>query len=372
MPEHSLDNLTHTLFGATLARAAFGAGGRGTTSALLLASNAPDIDIVAAAGGTLNYLAWHRGPTHGPLGIIGLGIVVALIVWIGERTIGRRPRPTRASFGGLVGTSMIGLLGHVMMDLPTSYGTRLFSPFDWHWYASDLMPIVDVYLLGVLAAGLVVGRRLGSDGRNPALVVLAVMMLNYGVRAVGHQRALSLSAQALGPRLPEPCPDAATTTLLTWWPRESPVERRERAAHRCLVEIGAIPTLLSPLRWHTIARLSDSYQTLEVNLLDGTPSTFQDAPEAAWRKAHRYPDQWTPSVLQAAQGTLGRVFLDFSRFPATSSVVEHEDRTRVSWTDLRFTVPEGPPPWRGPRNALFSAVVIVNRSGEIVTQRLGE
>ena len=51
--------------------------------------------------------------------------------------------------------SIVGVLLHVLMDLPTAYGTRLFSPFDWHWYAIDLMPIVDVYLLIALAAGLV-------------------------------------------------------------------------------------------------------------------------------------------------------------------------------------------------------------------------
>ena len=62
-----MDNVTHTLFALTLARTPLGRGGRGTTAALVLASNAPDIDIVATLGGSANYLAWHRGPTHGPL-----------------------------------------------------------------------------------------------------------------------------------------------------------------------------------------------------------------------------------------------------------------------------------------------------------------
>ena len=59
--------------------------GRGTTAALLLASNAPDIDIVTTAGGAVKYLEWHRGLTHGPLGIVGLGVVTAVLVWIGRR-----------------------------------------------------------------------------------------------------------------------------------------------------------------------------------------------------------------------------------------------------------------------------------------------
>jgi len=65
-----LDNLTHSLFGLTLARTPLGRAGRGATTALFLASNAPDIDIVVTLGGAANYLEFHRGPTHGPLGVV--------------------------------------------------------------------------------------------------------------------------------------------------------------------------------------------------------------------------------------------------------------------------------------------------------------
>src|SRR5438067_2879918 len=85
-----MDNLTHTLFGLTLARTPLGRAGRGTTAALVLASNAPDIDIVTTAGGVLGYLRWHRGPTHGPLGVVGLGLVTAGLVWVGRRFLDRR------------------------------------------------------------------------------------------------------------------------------------------------------------------------------------------------------------------------------------------------------------------------------------------
>src|SRR5204863_1300405 len=155
-----LDNVTHTLFAATLARTPLARAGRGTTAALVLASNAPDIDIIATAGGPVKYLEWHRGPTHGPLGVVGLAIVTAGLVWIGRGILDRRrarkaaPAPAGgaaqvdASFGMLVAVSLVGALLHVLMDLPTSYGTRILSPFDWHWFAVDWLPIVEVYLLG--------------------------------------------------------------------------------------------------------------------------------------------------------------------------------------------------------------------------------
>src|SRR5262245_31418093 len=134
-----MDNVTHTLFALTLARTPLGRGGRGTTTALVLASNAPDIDIVSTAGGALTYLKWHRGPTHGPLGVVGLGLLVAGLVWAGHRLRDmrslRKDASRAASFATLAMVSMVGALLHILMDLPTSYGTRLLSPFDWHWYA---------------------------------------------------------------------------------------------------------------------------------------------------------------------------------------------------------------------------------------------
>ena len=82
-----MDNVTHTLFALTLARTPLGCGGRGATAALVLASSAPDIDIVATLGGSASYLTWHRGPTHGPLGVVGLGVLTAVLVWLGGKTI---------------------------------------------------------------------------------------------------------------------------------------------------------------------------------------------------------------------------------------------------------------------------------------------
>src|ERR1700680_1069922 len=186
-----MDNLTHTLFAVTLARTPLGRSGRGATTALILASNAPDIDIVATAGGALKYLEWHRGPTHGPLGILGLGLVTAGLVWTGRSALDRwrvagPPRVADAPFGTLAIVSLLCVLLHVLMALPTPYGTRVLSPFDWHWYAFDWMPIVDIYLLMALAAGLIFGWESEAAGRRNIAIVLVFMSANYGIRAAVH------------------------------------------------------------------------------------------------------------------------------------------------------------------------------------------
>ena len=199
-----MDNLTHSLFAVTLARTAIGRAGRGTTAALILASNIPDIDIVATARDGASYLQWHRGPTHGPLSLIALGVPTAVIVWLWLRFRDRRRGrvlPSRATFPALAAISILGVTLHLAMDFPTSYGTRSMSPFDWHWFALDWMPIIDIYLLAALAMGLLVGAGSQPSRRRNAAIVLVLMAANYGVRGAAHHEALALGPRARS-RLP--------------------------------------------------------------------------------------------------------------------------------------------------------------------------
>src|SRR5207248_7692946 len=146
------------------------------------------------------YLEWHRGPTHGPLGIVGLGVATAGVVWIGRRVWNRRAATSHekpddkpdAPFAMLVAISILGVLIHVLMDLPTSYGTRLLSPFDWRWFGADWLPIVDIYLLMVLVAALF-GRATPAQAQRKAMIVLVVMAANYGLRAATHRQAIDLA-----------------------------------------------------------------------------------------------------------------------------------------------------------------------------------
>jgi len=283
----------------------------------------------------------------------------------------------------LVGVA--GVACHVLMDLPTSYGTRLLSPFDWHWYAVDLMPIIDVYLLAALAAGLVVGYSNATLRQRAALTALAFMIANYTVRAVAHHRALDIAHTVLAPALPPPCTDVPKSGLVDRWPlgqglTDAAAARRERGVAPCLVEVAAIPTFFSPLRWDAIARASDSYWTVDLHVLNDRPSdtasradqsggAFEGRALQRRERAIRYPDVWTPAAVEAAEGELGRVFLNFSRFPATSSVMREDGSAAVGWTDLRFVGAPGSRP--GARRGLFSAVVIVGRRGDIQHEELG-
>ena len=370
-----MDNLTHTLFGATLARTPLGRAGRGTTAALLIASNAPDIDIVSAARGSVSYLHWHRGPTHGPLGVIGLGLLSALLVWAGDRYVvapRQQSAEKTASFAALGVVSLIAVALHIAMDLPTSYGTRLLSPFDWHWYAFDWLPIIDVYLLVILAVGLLFGTV--AKGKAPArrmtALVLVLMGVNYGLRAFTHHQAIAQVAAAFGPRLPPACEGRSSGSIgpLDVWPEGA----RSRASAPCLIRIAAVPTFGSPFRWRLIAQMSNAYELHDVDVLDMRFAGGDDGRERIYRTSVRYPNVWTPAVTEAARTETARIFLGFSRFPAARSYVDPAGTATVRWSDMRFAgglfaVAE---PSRRPDP--FNVFVKLSPTGEVLEEKLGQ
>ena len=375
-----MDNLTHTLFALTLVRTPLGQAGRGTTAALLLASSAPDIDIVATAGGAVNYLAWHRGVTHGSFGIVGLGIAVAGLVWAGRRVYDRcHPRELsagaagpNASFVMLATVSVIAVLLHVLMDIPTSYGTRLLSPFDWRWFAADWMPIVDIYLLVILTAGLWFGRTSLAARRRNAAIVLLLMAANYGVRSAAHHRALTLVPQIFGATLPQPCGARGVNGgVIDGWPLPESAAAAPATGRRCLVEAAAMPSFLSPFQWRIILHVSNAYEMRDVNLLDDGLRLRDGEPNAPWRLSVRYPNIWTPIVARAATTHTAQVFLGFSRFPAARSAVDPHGVTTVRFTDIRFAGGPLGLTQEARRGNLFTATVRIGTDGQVLAENLG-
>ena len=371
-----MDNVTHTLFALTLARTPLGRAGRGTTAALVVASNAPDFDIVTAVpGGFVTYLRWHRGPTHGPIGVVALGVATAAIVWSWYRMLDRAraqtPSPA-APFGMLAIAATIGVMLHVLMDLPTSYGTRILSPFDWHWYAVDWMPIVDIYLVGALVSGLVFGRGSETARRRNAGIVLALMAANYGVRGIAHHEALALAPRLFGPTLPQACPgEPPHTAVVDVWPHERRIQDAafQASGRRCLVEIAALPTFFSPFSWRIVAQFSNAYEVHETNLLDARFRAPATESEALWRRGVRYPNVWTDAAARAAGTRAAQVFLGFSRFPAARSFVDPAGAATVRFSDIRFVTSGFVDEVR--RSDPFTVIVRTTPDGRVTEEAFG-
>jgi membrane-bound metal-dependent hydrolase YbcI (DUF457 family) len=376
-----LDNLTHSLFAATLGRTPLGRAGRGTTATLILASNAPDIDIVAAAGGGLKYLEWHRGMTHGPLGVLGLAVVSAAIVHFGRTVLRRHLSETTlvgprspghdATFPMLVAVALVGVTFHVLMDLPTSYGTRLLSPFNWRWYAMDWMPIIDIYLLIALGSGLFLGRLSEAARRRNATIVLTFVAAIYGVRAVMHHQALDLAPRLFGATLPPRCdspPDSEPA--IDSWPK--PVPSPPTDGRRCLVEIAALPTFTSPFDWRIVAQMSNAYEIHDVNLLDGRLRAPERDSNVFWGARLRYPNVWTADVQRAAETRTGQVFLGFSRFPAARRAHDAAGAVTVRFTDVRFVGGADRTDQPSRRVQPFTVTIRYGVDGNLASEKLGQ
>ena len=356
-----MDNITHSLVGYTLARAGVGRGVPGAAATLVLASNVPDIDIVAAfTGGSVAYLEAHRGATHGFATSLALGLLVTAVVAAGLWWRARSRGEPLANPGRVIGRTYLlavfGALLHTAMDVPTSYGTRALAPFVNTWYALDWLPIIDVYLWAVLVGGLLWGRlRPGAAGRS-AIVVLSLVAVNYGVRGGLHQVALADAASRTAGGAASRC--ATRPTLV----RHPSIIEASIAGPGSCIQAAALPTFLSPLTWRSIRQYPGGYELSERELFAAAPTD-----RSVW-----IPSDSGPLVARARATDTGRVFLDFARFPAARVVQSSPEEAVVRIADVRFIgTPIGWDRQARPRG-FFVMNVVVHRSGAVLAERLGD
>src|SRR5262245_35190376 len=114
-----MDNLTHTLTGLMLSRAGLNIWCPRATPVLILAANAPDIDVISTFfGGSTEYLHHHRGFTHGLVMAPAMAALAVLVAGLAVR--GRKMQWCRAFL-----VALIGVLSHLLMDWTNIYGIRL-------------------------------------------------------------------------------------------------------------------------------------------------------------------------------------------------------------------------------------------------------
>ncbi|MGH9310579.1 MAG: metal-dependent hydrolase, partial [Vicinamibacterales bacterium] len=154
-----MDNLCHTLAGAALAEAGLRHRTRFGGAALMIASNLPDIDVLAFISDT-PAVALRRGLTHGVIAQVLLPVALAAVLVLVDKR--RPPRSPGASavqpIALLVMCYVAGLL-HVGMDWLNNYGVRLLMPFSDRWFYGDAVFIVDPWLWLTFASGSLLARR---------------------------------------------------------------------------------------------------------------------------------------------------------------------------------------------------------------------
>ncbi len=306
-----MDPLTHTATGLFLSRAGLNRWTPAATPILILAANAPDIDIVTAAGGSLNYLHFHRHFTHSlaaiPLMAILSVAVVALLY-----------RKKKVHWIGAFFAALVAVVSHLLLDLTNTYGVRLLSPFSGRWFHLDFTNVVDLWIWAVLllcVLGPLISRLVSSEitsgggktrypGRGFAVLGLAFLLLYNAGRSVLHTRA---------------------TAVLD--------SRIYNGAEP--LRVAALPDAVNPWRWRGLVETSGFYAVQDVNLageFDPTRATIYHKPDPG-------PELSAPRATPAF-----RIFLDFSQFPLwrVSPVAEPEGGKEVEVFDMRFGSPSAP------------------------------
>jgi inner membrane protein len=337
-----LEPITHFLTGACLGRAGFNRKTALATATMTLAAEAPDLDVLGRFRGAVFGFAHHRGFTHSFLGLIPVcAVVVGLLyaIWrVRGRTTNNLGLPPR--WGLLFALAYLAGLSHILLDFTNNYGVRPFWPFWEKWYEWDIVFIAEPILWAALILGLVVPaflslvnqeigiRREGPAGKGWAIAALGAMVLLWTLRDFEHRRAVNVL-------------------------RARTYEQAEP------IRVGAFPTFWNPFTWHGVVEAQAFFALADVNSLSPEVDPMGSI-------EIRYKPEQTPATQAAKRSYIGRVYLDWAKFPVIEVEPNQEGGYVVRLYDLRFD----PPLRLGGRRPL-SAGVVLDHNLNVVNEFMG-
>lgn len=312
-----MDPITHGLLGASVAHLGFRQRlGRDATWVAAVASVAPDLDVLAGplvarfAGGSHHFMQ-HRGLSHSLLAAPVLAAVIGVAWWLIRRRVLRRggadgPPSAPAPFWLLYACLFLTLLTHPLIDGCTSYGTQLLAPLTDTRYAFDLVPILDLFFTGILAATVVacfatqrLAARMGPQaslmlGRAGFLLALAYVLGGY----ILHNEAVA--------------------------------EGRARAAESPIVRADGYPALGSILAWRVVIETDGAWTALRIRPLDEAHGPPPE--ETARRQSSPWIDRarTLPQVREYEWFAMGRVRASYRQEEGLHVVEFHDMRYGAS------------------------------------------
>lgn len=158
-----MDPITHTLTGTALSAAGLRRKTPLATATLVVAANAPDVDVLSYLGGSYAALALRRGLTHGVPAMVVLPFLVAAALLGWDRWVRRKRRPGAdpARPRAVLALAALGVWTHPLLDWMNTYGMRWWLPFDGRWSYGDTLFIVDPWIWLVVGGALFLSGRAG-------------------------------------------------------------------------------------------------------------------------------------------------------------------------------------------------------------------
>jgi inner membrane protein len=359
-----MEPVTHLFTGACLGRSGFNRTTAYATLTMVLAAEAPDIDMLWGLRGPVAQFQHHRGITHTFLGAPFMALLVTGAVWLwhrwrmrrvhkqapdnAARQPGRRQHAPPVRWGWIWFLALIADFSHLLLDWTVNYGVRPFFPFDPHWYAGSIFFIFEPVLFAALLLALLIPAILGlADreigvrrppfrGRGWAIFALSLGVVLGCWRWAEHDRALDLLAQ-------------------------------QNYRNEPVVRMTVSPYPGDVFQWFGTVETKDFYQTAILNTR--ADSFTSQTPDDLY-----YKQPQTSAILAAKRSWLGRVFLDWSKYPYVTqarvfdTLQSGAHYTQVRFEDLRFAY--NVLFFRGRRNNPLGGTVTIAPNGEVDEMRM--
>jgi membrane-bound metal-dependent hydrolase YbcI (DUF457 family) len=399
-----MDTITHGIAGALIGKAVFGGDdlvafrpmnrGRVVTWAAMLGAIFPDSDIFREmfSHDPLLIMTWHRSITHSLVCMPFFAVALAALT----RWVTRLLKWEAPSFAALTGIYAIGILSHIVLDLATSFGTMIWSPWKWSRPAWDLLFIVDFTFSALLLCPQLLAwvYHQPKNLKNRASITWSVLALAaVGVTAIAQNVGAPISAattvsiiavlsiffllpvsRGMGLRVRYTTWNrvglaaSCVYVVMTFFAHRAALEQVKKfaGAFQLPVEsLGALP--LPPSLWHWNGLLNTPRGVYEVRF-DLSDTLFHKSATPASGSSlaaveHRYyPDAAPNSYIAAAQRLpeVQKVFW-FARFPVTRFHKEGNQAV-VEISDIRFAQ------LRNDRAAAFTFEVRMDETGRVISQ----
>jgi len=309
-----MDSITHALTGAVIARAIDNEKiGKWGTVAGLAMGLFPDSDFILGLFNHQFSIQYHRDFTHS---ILFIPFYSLFFSWLFVK-ISKRPY-----FWNFYKVCLPVLMSHVLLDLLTSYGTMIFSPFFDHRFAWDLIFVIDLIFSGVIL-----------------LPLLASLFLKRGTRWICRGSLIGL-----------------TVYILFCWVQHGQALGEIRGFSKGLagkvIQIAALPQPASPFRWALYVETEDNIFQGFVDLrredlpepaspqapfFERLTSLYYPSGSIPFHSMEKLPD--SPWVKKALTTKGMKFYYWFARFPVVKSINSEEGRHRVEFMDARFFLP---------------------------------
>jgi membrane-bound metal-dependent hydrolase YbcI (DUF457 family) len=326
-----MDPLTHALASFTLQRAAFPRISGAATLAIVLAGTVADADLLSAYCGPSAYLNFHRAYFHSLL----VALIFAFLATLPFFFLKPKSPENPIARATILAAALAAALFHLALDLGQASGVQLLWPFSTRRFAFDWLPALDLWVLGVLLAGILFpaisgliteeigARRKGPRGRPGATLALAALILYLVVRVVLHGDAIAaLESRTYRGELPR--------------------------------KVAAFPESSSPFHWRGIVETERALHDVEVPV--GPSANFD--PSSA---VTAYKPEPSRALDAARNSAVARRFLQVARFP----------KATVEQTPTGFHVILRAFPYRLDDDSWqVQAVIDTDPSGKIASQEL--